>query len=65
MEGKKEDKTDKNAYTQEKKFEYCGKVMGTVIIEGRAACVMTEPEYNRLLTQNGNFGNATDIGLHN
>lgn len=40
---------DKNTYTLGKKFECCGKTMVTVIIEGRAACVMTELEYNRIV----------------
>ena len=40
---------DKNTYTLGKKFECCGKTMVTVIIEGRAACVMTELEYNRII----------------
>ncbi len=40
---------DKNTYTLGKKFECCGKTMVIVIIEGRAACVMTELEYNRII----------------
>ena len=39
----------KNAYSLVNKFECCGKTMVTVIIEGRAACVMTELEYNRII----------------
>lgn len=31
------------------KFECCGKTMVTVIIEGKAACVMPELEYNRII----------------
>lgn len=42
-------KMDKNTYTLGKKFECCGKTMVIVIIEGRAACVMTELEYNRII----------------
>jgi len=38
-----------NTYTLVKKFECCGKAMVTVIIEGRAACVMSELEYNRII----------------
>ena len=38
----------KNTYTLGKKFECCGNTMVTVIIEGRAACVMPETEYNRI-----------------
>ena len=40
---------DKNTYTLGKRFECCGKTMVTVIIKGRAACVMTELEYNRVI----------------
>ncbi len=40
---------DKNAYTLVKKFECCGKIMVTVIIKKKAACVMTEGEYNRII----------------
>lgn len=29
--------------------EYCGKAMVTVIIKGRAACVMPELDYNRII----------------
>lgn len=31
------------------KFNCCGKTMVTVIIKGRAACVMSELEYNRII----------------
>lgn len=31
---------DKNTYTLVGKFECCGKMMVTVIIKGKAACVM-------------------------
>lgn len=44
-----QNRMDKNTYTLGKKFECCGKTMVTVIIEGRAACVMTELEYNRII----------------
>lgn len=40
---------DKNTYTLTSKFECCGKIMVTVIIDGRAACVMPELEYNRII----------------
>ncbi len=40
---------DKNTYTLVGKFECCGVTMVTVIIEGKAACVMTEREYNRIV----------------
>ena len=40
---------DKNTYTLVSKFECCGKTMVTVIIKGKAACVMSELEYNRII----------------
>lgn len=40
---------DKNTYTVISKFECCEKVMVTVIIKDRAACVMSELEYNRII----------------
>lgn len=40
---------DKNTYTLVNKFECCGKMMVTVIIKGRAVCVMPELEYNRII----------------
>lgn len=40
---------DKNTYTLKNRFECCGKTMVIVIIEGRAACVMPELEYNRII----------------
>lgn len=40
---------DKKIYIMINKFESCGKTMVTVIIEGKAACVMTELEYNRII----------------
>ncbi len=46
---------DKNTYTLGKKFECCGKTMLTVIIEGRAACVMPELEYNRIIEAERKF----------
>ena len=39
----------KNTYTLVNKFECCGKMMVTVIIKGRVACVMTELEYSRII----------------
>ena len=42
-------KMDKNTYTVISKFECCGKTMVTVIIKGKAACVMSELEYNRII----------------
>lgn len=32
-----------------KKFNCCGKTMVTIIIEDKAACVMSELEYNRII----------------
>lgn len=46
---------NKNTYTLGKKFECCGKVMVTVIIKGRAACVMTELEYNKIIETERKF----------
>lgn len=40
---------DKNTYTLVNRFECCGKMMVTVIIESKAVCVMTEMEYNRII----------------
>ena len=40
---------DKNIYTLISKFECCGKTMVTVIINSRAASVMPELEYNRII----------------
>ena len=40
---------DKNTYKLINKFECCGKMMVTVIIKGKAACVMPELEYNRII----------------
>lgn len=40
---------DKNEYTLVNKFNCCGKTMVTVIIVGKAACVMSELEYNNMI----------------
>lgn len=40
---------DKNTYTLISKFKCCKKTMITVIIDNRAACVMSELEYNRII----------------
>lgn len=45
----------KNAYSLVNKFECCGKMMVTVIIKGRAACVMPELEYNRMIEAERKF----------
>lgn len=46
---------ENNTYTLGKKFVCCGKAMVTVIIEGRAACVMTELEYNKIIETERKF----------
>ena len=40
---------NKNTYTLIGKFTCCKGTMASVIIERRAACVMTELEYNRIV----------------
>lgn len=40
---------DNNTYTLINKFTCCGVTMVTVIIKNRAACVMSESEYNRII----------------
>ena len=40
---------DKNTYILAGKFECCGEMMVAVIIKGKAACVMPELEYNRII----------------
>ena len=44
-----------NVYTLINKFECCGKTMVTVIIKGKAACVMPELEYNRIIETERKF----------
>lgn len=39
----------KNTYTLTNKFECCGETIVTVIIDGRAACIIPELEYNRII----------------
>ena len=46
---------DKNTYTFVGKFECCGRMMVTVIIKGKAACVMPELEYNRIIETERKF----------
>lgn len=38
------------------KFSCCGNSMVTVIIEGKAACVMPELEYKRIIRAERKFG---------
>lgn len=40
---------EKNTYTLINRFECCGKAMVTVIIKGKAACVIPEIEFNRII----------------
>jgi len=46
---------EKNTCTLIGKFECCGKTMVTVIIEGQAACVMLEIEFNRIIETERKF----------
>lgn len=46
------------------KFNCCGKRMVTVIIKDRAACVMAESEYNRIIeTERKYLQKNTDIAV--
>ena len=38
-----------NVYKIVCKFECCGRTMVTVIMDGKAACVMPEIEFNRII----------------
>ena len=40
---------NKNVYMSINKFECCGIMMVTVIMKDKAACVMSESEYNRII----------------
>ena len=44
--------SENNTYKVLNKFACCNQTMGTVIIEGKAACVMTEYQYKRLIKGN-------------
>lgn len=46
---------EKNTYTLIGKFECCGMAMNTVIIDGKAACVMPERDYNRIIEAERKF----------
>lgn len=46
-----------NYYKVVSTFNYCGNTMVTVIIEGKAACVMDEWEYNRIMGIERNMKN--------
>ena len=40
---------DRNIYKVINRFECCGNVMVTVMIDKKAACVMPEKDYNRII----------------
>ena len=40
---------EKNTYKIISKFDCCGMVMVTVIMNGKTACVMPEIEFNRMI----------------
>lgn len=44
-----------NTYTFLNKFECCGETMVTVIINGKAACVMPARDYNRIIEMERKF----------
>lgn len=46
---------NKNTYTLLNKFECCGTTLVTVIIKEKAACVMPEREYNRIIETERKF----------
>lgn len=46
---------DKNTYTLINRFECCGKTMVAVIIKNKAACVMPELDYNRIIEAERKF----------
>ena len=51
---------NKNTYALVGKFECCGETMVTVIIKGRAACVMSELEYNKIIKAERKFEQIND-----
>lgn len=54
---------DKNVYILDKKFECCGNAMVTVIIEGRAVCVMSELEYNKIIETERKFRKKNNLNV--
>lgn len=46
---------EKKTYTLVGKFECCGTIMVTVLIKGKAACVMPESDYNRIIKNERKF----------
>ncbi len=46
------------------RFECCGRIMVTVIIKGKAACVMLELELIGLLRQSGNIDRKIEEKQH-
>ena len=47
-----------NTYTLINKFECCGADMVTVIIKGKAACVMPEKSYNKIIWTERKYRNS-------
>lgn len=45
----------KNTYTLLNRFECCGVHMVTIEIKGKAACVMSERDYNRIIETERKF----------
>ena len=51
FEKKENNVMGKNTYKIISKFECCGVDMVTVIMDGKAACVMPEVEFNRIIEE--------------
>lgn len=49
MANQGDNRMGKDTYTLLNKFNCCGKIMVIVIIKEKAACVMTEKDYNRII----------------
>lgn len=60
---RKENIIGKNSYILLNKFECCEKAMVIVIIERKAACVMTEIEYNEIIGMERKFEKGKDIEI--
>jgi len=52
---------NKSVYRPINKFECCGKTMVTVIIKGKAACVMFESEYNKIIMEERKYFVKNDL----
>ena len=50
-------------YIPVNKFECCGRTMVTVIIKGKAACTMSELEYNRMIEDELEFKKCNRYGV--